>query len=191
MGTKPVLYTSTGWGRGGQVVELRAVRSGGGGRWRGGKKHAVKPLGSLKRLTITTTTPRGRQSDGKAPPANHGLRRACAPAEASARRGARQIEASRWPPCAPTRPIASMHLSGLRTLVASIDQRGQCIGIHLRASLLFDAPLLAAQRSTRFSRSAEGSNLGASTQLTNGMKSPAATTTAHERPGGRCYRASK
>ena len=115
-----------------------------GGRWRGGKKHAVKPLGSLKRLTITTTTPCGRQSDGKAPPANHGLRQACAPAEASARRGARQIEASRWPPCAPTRPIASMHLSGLRTLVASIDQRGQCIGMHLRASLLFDAPLLAA-----------------------------------------------
>ena len=68
-----VLYTSTGWGRGGQVVQLRAVRSGGGGRWRGGKKHAVKPLGSLKRLTITTTTPCGRQSDGKAPPANHGL----------------------------------------------------------------------------------------------------------------------
>ena len=69
--------------------------------------------------------------------------RACAPAEASARRGARQIEASRWPPCAPTRPIAAMHLSGLRTLVASIDQRGQCIGMHLRASLLFAAPLLA------------------------------------------------
>jgi hypothetical protein len=103
-------------------------------------------------------------------------------AEASARRGARQIEASRWPPCAPTCPIASMHLSGLRALVASIDQRGQCIGMHLRASLLFDAPFLAAQRSTRCSRSAEGSNLGASTQLTSGMKSPAHT--AHERPGG-------
>ena len=106
------------------------------------EEHAVKLLGSLKRLT-TTTTPRGRQSDGKAPPATTGFG-ACAPAEASARRGARQIEASRWPPCAPTRPIASMHLSGLRTLVASIDQRGQCIGMHLRASLLFDAPLLAA-----------------------------------------------
>ena len=39
--------------------------------------------------------PHGRQSDGEAPPANYGLRRACAPAEASARRGARHFEASR------------------------------------------------------------------------------------------------
>ena len=167
------------------MVQLRAVRSGGGGRWRGGKKHAGKPLGSLKRLTITIPTPRGRQSDGKAPPANHGLRRACAPAEASARRGARQIEASRWPPCAPTCPIASMHLSGLCTPVASIDQCGQCIVVHLRSSLLLNAPLLAAQRSTRCSRSAEVSNIGACSRLASGMASPAATTTAHERPEGR------
>ena len=44
----PVLCSRTGWGRGGQVVQLRAVRSGGGGRWRGGKKHAGKPFDSLK-----------------------------------------------------------------------------------------------------------------------------------------------
>ena len=94
------------------------------------------------------------------------------------------------PPPPPTRPRrqSAMAAPARARAMTSPSAKASTAGPRPSVGRGTTSHLLAAQRSTRCSRNAEGSNLGACTRLASGIKSSSATTTAHERPGGRCYR---